>query len=63
MKVGLLTRTDELYYNLSMIPLYQKARRDYTEITMARKNIDIILNRGHDGAHDFLERDERERSK
>ncbi len=34
-----------------------------SEITMARKNIDIILNMGHDGAHDFLERDERERSK
>ena len=63
MKVGLLTRTDELYYNLSMIPLYQKARRDYTEIAVARKNIDIILDRDHDGVHDFLERNERERSK
>ena len=46
-----------------MIPLYQKARRDYTEIAVARKNIDIILDRDHDGVHDFLEKDERERSK
>ncbi|WP_029232568.1 relaxase/mobilization nuclease domain-containing protein [Butyrivibrio sp. VCB2006] len=42
---------------------YQKARRDYTEIAVARKNIDIILDRDHDGVHDFLEKDERERSK
>ena len=38
---------------------YQKAKRDYTELAVARKNIDIILDRDHDGVHDFIEKDER----
>ena len=40
---------------------YQKVKRDYTELAVARRNIDIILDRDHDGVHDFIEKEERNR--
>nr|WP_297708303.1 relaxase/mobilization nuclease domain-containing protein [uncultured Butyrivibrio sp.] len=41
---------------------YQKTKKDYTELAIAKKNIDIILDRDHDGTHDFLEKDDPEHS-
>ena len=39
---------------------YQRARRDYTEFAVAKKNVEIIIDRDHDGVHDFMEIDEHE---
>ncbi len=39
---------------------YQKKKRDYTELAVARKNIDIILERDQEEQHDFIEKDDPE---
>jgi hypothetical protein len=42
---------------------YYVMKREYTELAVAKKNIDTILDRDHDGQHDFLEKDNHEKSK
>ena len=39
---------------------YQKKKRDYTELAVARKNIDIILERDYEEDHDTIEKDDPE---
>jgi hypothetical protein len=39
---------------------YQKKKRDYTELAVARKNIDIILERDQEEQHDYIEKDDPE---
>ena len=39
---------------------YQKKKRDYTELAVAKKNIDVILERDHEDHHDFIEKDDPE---
>jgi FtsZ-binding cell division protein ZapB len=39
---------------------YQKKKRDYTELAVARKNIDMILEKDHEEEHDFIEKDDPE---
>ncbi|WP_026664516.1 relaxase/mobilization nuclease domain-containing protein [Butyrivibrio sp. FC2001] len=39
---------------------YNKEKRDYMEIAVAKKNLDIILDKDHDGVHDFLEKEDHE---
>lgn len=42
---------------------YQKKKRDYTELAVARKNIDMILEKDHEEEHDFIEKDDPEHSR
>lgn len=39
---------------------YQKKKRDYTELAVAKKNIDTILDRDHEQQQDFIEKDDPE---
>ncbi len=41
---------------------YQKKKRDYTELAVAKKNIDTILDRDHEQQQDFIEKDDPEHS-
>ena len=45
----------------SLYKRYHKARREYTEFAVAKKNIEIIIDRDHDGVHDLMEINEHEK--
>ena len=48
---GLKEQKSELYKD------YQKKKRDYTELAVAKKNIDIILERNYEDEQDHTEQD------